>query len=270
MVYFFPFLTDPSRNEEQQDWTSLRNVANPLFCAFHQSTSTYALLVSISSLLSKLASDTPLLPLSLLLTNNFFSFKICCLQYFHSYRTLFGVAQCNQLRLPHLALPLDLSEGESSELSGPFAPKIAANFFANFSAYFTTLSPLQSLTSSAYCKRFWLRIIGTPYATRIKVYQLASYLIKSSTLPSPSPFPLSMSAHPPPPKRLDRSVKPNLPYSSTAPPTNETFKEKSKRKGAAWGNTAALKGITWSDKIGTKVNGWAEGYGFGELQLISS
>jgi len=43
------------------------------------------------------------------------------------------------------------------------------------------------------------------------------------------------------------------------------LKEKTKRKGAAWGNVAAVKGITWSDKIGTKVNGWAEGYGFGEL-----
>ncbi|GAA5960709.1 hypothetical protein JCM3765_007299 [Sporobolomyces pararoseus] len=70
--------------------------------------------------------------------------------------------------------------------------------------------------------------------------------------------------HPPPPKRLDRSVKPDLPYSSTMPPTNETFKEKSKRKAAAWGSTGMTKSITWSDKIGTKVNGWAEGYGFGE------
>ncbi|GAA5928908.1 lipid-binding SYLF domain-containing protein [Sporobolomyces koalae] len=70
--------------------------------------------------------------------------------------------------------------------------------------------------------------------------------------------------HPPPPRRLDRSVKPDLPYSSTMPPTNETFKAKSKRKGSEWGATAMTKGLTWSDKIGTKVNGWAEGYGFGE------
>lgn len=48
------------------------------------------------------------------------------------------------------------------------------------------------------------------------------------------------------------------------PPTNETFKEKSKRKAAGWGQTGMTKSITWSDKIGTKVNGWAEGYGFGE------
>ncbi|GAA5916741.1 lipid-binding SYLF domain-containing protein [Sporobolomyces salmoneus] len=75
---------------------------------------------------------------------------------------------------------------------------------------------------------------------------------------------MSSLPHPPPPKRLDRSVKPNLPYSSTLPPTNESFKEKSKRKGSQWGTTAVTKGITWSDKIGTKVNGWAEGYGFGE------
>ncbi|GAA5887488.1 hypothetical protein JCM16303_003434 [Sporobolomyces ruberrimus] len=75
---------------------------------------------------------------------------------------------------------------------------------------------------------------------------------------------MAVLPHPPPPRRTDRSVKPSLPYSSTLPPTNETFKEKAKRKGSQWGTTGVTKSITWSDKIGTKVNGWAEGYGFGE------
>ncbi|GAA5829763.1 hypothetical protein JCM3766R1_001297 [Sporobolomyces carnicolor] len=75
---------------------------------------------------------------------------------------------------------------------------------------------------------------------------------------------MSSLPHPPPPKRLDRTVKPNLPYSSSLPPTNETFKEKSKRVGTKFGTTAVVKGISWSDKIGTKVNGWTESYNIGE------
>ena len=47
---------------------------------------------------------------------------------------------------------------------------------------------------------------------------------------------------PPPPKRTVAAIrKPDLPYSSTAPPTNETWKAWSKRKGSAWGKVAYEK-----------------------------
>ncbi|GAA6063986.1 hypothetical protein JCM10212_002418 [Sporobolomyces blumeae] len=81
-----------------------------------------------------------------------------------------------------------------------------------------------------------------------------------STSTSGSATPSLALPHPPPPRRLNREVKPDLPYSSTLPPTNESFKDKSKRKGSQWGSTALTKSISWSDKIGTKVNGWATSY----------
>lgn len=61
-----------------------------------------------------------------------------------------------------------------------------------------------------------------------------------SSRPSESSI-MAVLPHPPPPRRTDRSVKPSLPYSSTLPPTNETFKEKAKRKGSQWGTTGVTK-----------------------------
>ncbi|CEQ39129.1 SPOSA6832_00653 [Sporobolomyces salmonicolor] len=67
------------------------------------------------------------------------------------------------------------------------------------------------------------------------------------------------TSHPPPPKRLvPVALKPDLPYSSALPPTNETWGQWAKRKGGAWGKTAMEKGIVISDNVGGKVNGWAE------------
>ncbi|GAA6027251.1 hypothetical protein JCM8097_002526 [Rhodosporidiobolus ruineniae] len=68
-----------------------------------------------------------------------------------------------------------------------------------------------------------------------------------------------VSSHPPPPRRLNYDPpKPYLPYSSTQPPTNETWGAWFKRKGSSWGNTAVEKGIVISDNVGGKVNGFAE------------
>lgn len=68
----------------------------------------------------------------------------------------------------------------------------------------------------------------------------------------------SNSPLPPPPRRTVAPAPPALPYSS-APQEKETWKGWSKRKGAAWGTTAVVKGTLWSDRIGAKVNGYAEG-----------
>ncbi|GAA5905766.1 hypothetical protein JCM5296_005731 [Sporobolomyces johnsonii] len=70
------------------------------------------------------------------------------------------------------------------------------------------------------------------------------------------------TSHPPPPRRLvPVPLKPDLPYSSALPPTNETWGQWAKRKGGAWGKTAMEKGIVISDNVGGRVNGWAEHLG---------
>jgi hypothetical protein len=67
--------------------------------------------------------------------------------------------------------------------------------------------------------------------------------IKGTTDAPALTHPTAMSTPlPPPPKRtVVASRKPDLPYSSTAPPTNETWKAWSKRKGTGWGKTAYEK-----------------------------
>ncbi|GAA5824276.1 hypothetical protein JCM11251_001594 [Rhodosporidiobolus azoricus] len=72
---------------------------------------------------------------------------------------------------------------------------------------------------------------------------------------------MALSSHPPPPRRHNIVRKPELPYSSTAPPTNETWGQWWKRKGTGWGTTAVEKGLVISDTVGAKANGAAEWLG---------
>lgn len=41
-------------------------------------------------------------------------------------------------------------------------------------------------------------------------------------------------------------------------PEKETWKQWSKRKGAAWGQVAMVRGVQLSDSLGGRFNGWAE------------
>lgn len=90
--------------------------------------------------------------------------------------------------------------------------------------------------------------------------------------PSPDRTTMAVTSHPPPPRRLVYPAPPPRHPSSHSPSPStstavsvdsngvekETWKAWSKRKSASWGQTAVVKGTLLSDRVGGKVNGYAE------------